>query len=219
MKGIKQINLMYKKHSPVKYLTPLNRRRIIFITFLITLFSQIIFADDKIVVEDLLKKKIDNIIAALGNKDLDDESKKGKVEDVINPIINFQLMSMLSLGREPWTSLTGEDQKRFVELFAKTIKETLISKILNYVDEKIIIEKSEKVSKKKINISTSIVSKDQNISVLYKFYLSGTNWKIYDVEIEDVSIMKNFKAQFSDNLQEMTAKELILKMEKSNLSK
>ncbi len=220
MKGIKHFESMYaKKRSPINFLTLKTVKRIIFVTLLITLFSQIALADDKIVVENLLKERIDKIIATLENKDLDNESKEEKIEDIINPIINFPLMSMLVLGKEAWTSLSGEDQKRFIELFAKTIEQTLISKILNFVDEKIIIEASDLASEKKVNISTAIVSKDKNIPVLYKFYRAGTGWKIYDVEIEGVSILKNFKAQFTDSLQEMTAKELIVKMEKSNSSR
>ncbi|MGD9158272.1 MAG: ABC transporter substrate-binding protein [Desulfobacteraceae bacterium] len=219
MKGIRHFESMYvKKRTPIKFLTLKTLKRIIYITFLVTVFSQIVIADDKIAVENLLKERIDNILDTLKNKDLDNESKEKNIEDIINPLINFHLMSMLVLGKEAWTSLPEEDQKRFVEVFAKTINETLISKILNYADEKIIIEKSDQASKKKVNISTYIVSKDKNIPVMFKFYRSGNGWNVYDVEIEGVSILKNFKAQFSDSLQEMTAKELIAKMEKSDLS-
>ena len=193
-------------------------KRVIFITLIISVFSQVILADEKVAVENLLKERIDNITAILKNKDLDNEGKKEKLEDVIKPMVNFPLMSMLVLGKEPWTSLVKEDQKRFVELFTKTIEETLLSKILNYADEEIIVESSEQISEKKINVSTSIASKEQKIPVLFKFYESENVWRFYDVEIDSVSILKNFKAQFSDSLQNMTAKELIAKMEKSNLS-
>ena len=220
MKGIRHTESIHmKKLSPANLLRLKDMKRIIFAALLFMVFSQIALADDTAVVESLLKEKIDNIMATLGNKDLDSNVKEKKIEEAIEPIINFPLMSMLVLGKEAWTSLADEDQKRFIELFGKTIKETLISKIQAYVDEKIIIEKSEQASEKKVNISTAIVSKDKNIPVVYKFYRAGKDWNIYDVEIEGVSILKNFKAQFTDNLQEMTAKELIVKMEKANLSK
>ena len=219
MKDIRHLYSMYKKKRlPIKYFTDITMKRVVFIALIMTVFTQVILADDKVAVENLLKERIDNIIATLANKDLDDTAKEEKIENVIKPMINFPLMSMLVLGKKTWTSLAEDDQKRFIELFSETIKQTLISKILAYVDEKIIIEASEQISEKKVNISTSIASKEKKIPVLYKFYQSGTEWKIYDVEIEDVSILKNFKAQFSDSLQEMTAKELIAKMEKSNLS-
>lgn len=220
MKDIGHLKSIYKKKQlPIKYFTDITMKRVVFITLIITVFSQIILADEKVAVENLLKERIDNLTATLKNKDLNDEGKKERLEDIIKPVINFPLMSMLVLGKEAWTSLAEEDQKRFIELFTNTIEETLLSKILNYADEDIVIDKSDRINEKKVNISTSIVSKEQKTTVLYKFYQSGSEWKIYDVEIEGVSILKNFKAQFTDSLQEMTAKELIAKMEKSNLSK
>ena len=217
MKDIRHFESMsMKKRSTIKLESPKIMKGIIFVTFLIFIFSQVTLADDKAVVQNLLKEKIDSIIATLKNKDLDDSGKKKGLEDIIKPIMNFNLMSMLVLGKEPWTSLAKEDQKRFIELFTGTIEETLLSKLLNYADEDIVIEASDQINKKKVNVSTSIVSKEQKTSVLYKFYQSGAEWKIYDVEIEGVSILKNFRAQFSDSLQDMTAKELISKMEKSN---
>ncbi len=220
MKDIRHFESMYeKKRSPINFLTFNTFKLIISVTFLVTVFSQTALADDKTDVENLLKERIDNIVAALENKDLANEIKEEKIENIIKPIINFPLMSMLVLGKEAWTSLPEKDQKRFVELFAKTIKQTLINKILNFVDEKVIIETSDLVSNKKVNVSISIVSKDKNIPILFKFYRSGNEWNIYDVEIEGVSILKNFKAQFTDSLQDMTAQELIVKMEKSDSSK
>ena len=220
MKGTGFFKSMHtKKRSPINFLTLKAIKRIVIVSFLMAVFSQTALADDKTAVESLLKERIDNIVATLKNNDLDSKGKEEKIEAVINPMINFPLMSMLVLGKEAWTSLPEKDQKRFVELFGNTIKETLISKIQGYVDEAIIIEKSDQANEKKINVSTSIVSKDKNIPVVYKFYRSGNEWKVYDVEIEGVSILKNFKAQFSDNLQEMTAQELIVKMEKSESSK
>ena len=219
MKSMRHFNSIYmNKRSPNIYLILKTMKRVIFITLIIAVFSQAVLADDKIVVKNLLKERIDNILATLKNKDLDDKTKEGRVEGVIKPMINFPLMSMLVLGKKPWTSLTKEDQKKFIELFTKTIKQTLLSKILAYGDEDIVIETSDQVSGKKVNVSTSIVSKEEKIPILFKFYQSGSEWKIYDVEIESVSILKNYKAQFKDSLQEMTAKELIVKMEKSNLS-
>ena len=208
-----------KKRSPINFLALRTLKRIILLSFIIAIFSQITFADDKIVVENLLKEKIDNIIVTLKNKDLNDESKEQKVEEVINPIINYPLMSMLVLGKENWKSLPEKDQKRFIELFAKTIKQTLISKILNFVDEEIIIDASDQAGKKKVNISTSIVTKEKKIPVMYMFYRSGNEWNIYDVEIEGVSIVRNFKAQYADKLEDMTPEELIARMEKSDSQK
>jgi len=201
-----------KKRLSTKSLTPKTIKPILFATFLIAVFSQIVLADDTNVVKNLLKERFDDIIAAMENKDLDDETKKGRIEDIIKPIFDFPLMTMLALGKASWTAMTKEDQERFSELFTKILKQAYFSKILAYVDEDIIIEESHQIDKK-VYIHTFIVSKDQKIPVLYKFYQSDTAWKIYDIEVEGVSLIQTYRSQFTESLQEMTAKALMVKME------
>jgi len=201
-----------KKRLSTKSLTPKTIKPILFATFLIAVFSQIVLADDTNVVKNLLKERFDDIIAVMENKDLDDETKKGRIEDIIKPIFDFPLMAMLALGKASWTAMTKEDQERFSELFTKILKQAYFSKILAYVDEDIIIEESHQIDKK-VYIHTFIVSKDQKIPVLYKFYQSDTAWKIYDIEVEGVSLIQTYRSQFTESLQEMTAKALMVKME------
>ena len=201
-----------KKRLSTKSLTPKTIKPILFATFLIAVFSQIVLADDTNVVKNLLKERFDDIIAVMENKDLDDETKKGRIEDIIKPIFDFPLMTMLALGKASWTAMTKEDQERFSELFTKILKQAYFSKILAYVDEDIIIEESHQIDKK-VYIHTFIVSKDQKIPVLYKFYQSDTAWKIYDIEVEGVSLIQTYRSQFTESLQEMTAKALMVKME------
>ncbi|MBW1695001.1 MAG: ABC transporter substrate-binding protein, partial [Deltaproteobacteria bacterium] len=68
--------------------------------------------------------------------------------------------------------------------------------------------------KNKIHIPTGLVSKDNSISMLYKFYKSNYGWKIYDVEIQGVSIVSTYRAQFKEVLGNGTIDDLLLKLEK-----
>jgi len=201
-----------KKRFSIKFLTLKAIKRIFFATLLVTVFSQIVLADDKNVVKHLLQERFDDIIAALENKDLDEETKKKRIEDIIKPIFDLPLMSKLALGRASWTAMAKEDQERFSELFTKILKQAYFSKILGYVDENIIIEEPDQVGEK-VYIPTFIVSKDQKTSVLWKFYQSDTGWKVYDIEVEGVSFIQTYRSQFTESLQEMTVKELMVKME------
>lgn len=202
-----------KKGLSIKFLTPKAIKRILFTTFFVAVFSQIVLADDTNVVKNLLKERFDDIIPTLENKDLDDETKKGIIEDIVKPIFDFPLMSKLALGRASWMAMAKEDQERFSELFTKILKQAYFSKILGYADEDIIIEGSDQVEKK-VYIFTFIVSKDEKTSVLWKFYQSDTGWKVYDIEVEGVSLIQTYRSQFTESLQEMTVKELMVKMEK-----
>lgn len=202
-----------KKRLTVKYLKTRTIKPVLFAALLAVFASQGVFADDRDDVRNLLQKKFDDMIGILKNRDLNAEIKKGKIEDIIKPVFDFTLMSKLSLGRGPWTAMTKEDQVSFSELFTKVFKEAYLDKILDYVDEEVIFEEYDQ-NGKKINISTFIVSRDTRISVLYKFYKSGSGWKIYDVEVEGVSYIQTYRSQFTESLKEITVKELMIKMEK-----
>ena len=67
----------------------------------------------------------------------------------------------------------------------------------------------------KIHIPTYLVSKDRKISILYKFYDSEPGWKVYDLEIQGVSIIRSYREQFDQILQKGTFEDLLAKMEKS----
>lgn len=196
-------------------------KRILFATFLVAVFSQIVIADDKNVVKNLLKERFDAISTALKNKDLNDKTKKGKIEDIIKPIFDFPTMSKLALGKAFWTSMTKEDQKIFSELFIIKFKQDYLCKIPSYVGEDIIIEepKPDQTNKKKINIPAFFVSKNQKIPVLFMFYKFKTGWKIYDVEVNSISLIQSYRSQFTECLQEGTVKELIVKIEKNITSR
>jgi phospholipid transport system substrate-binding protein len=82
-----------------------------------------------------------------------------------------------------------------------------------YTDEKIIFEAPAQV-KKKVRVPTQLVSKDRKTSILYKLYKPADDWKVYDLEIQGVSIIRSYRSQFGEVLQSGTIDDLLLKMEK-----
>ena len=175
--------------------------------------GQTVLAGDKYAVRDLVKSRIDAVMCVLERKDLDGDAKKDKISDIVQPIFDFSLMAKLALGRNYWSGLNIENKDRFTTLFTKLLKKAYLSKIDLYSDEKVIYEEPHQVAKK-IHIPTSLISKDKKISVLYKLYQSQTDWKIYDIEIQDVSLIRSYRSQFSESLQNGTIEELMTEMEK-----
>ena len=202
-----------KMQITIKPLTDKIINQILISVILAIFINQGVLADDMDDVKGLLQEKFDYIISMLENKDLDEETRKEKIEDIIRPMFDFPLMSKLSLGREPWTAMTNENQEKFIELFAHVFKHAYLSKILDYVDEDVIFGDNSKDGKK-ILISSFIVGENKKIQVLYKFYQSGKGWKIYDVEVEGVSYIQTYRSQFTESLKEITVEELMVKMEK-----
>ena len=128
-------------------------------------------------------------------------------------MFDFELMAKLSLGRKYWPDLSKEKRERFTELFVNRLRQSYLNKLTAYTDETVVYEPPLKVDAK-IHIPTYLVSKGNKIGMLYKFYQSSGQWKIYDIEIQGVSIIRSYQSQFKEILQNSTFDDLLLKMEK-----
>ncbi len=178
------------------------------------ILSQTVIANDKSAAEEILKSKLEVVILVLQKKELELEAKKKEIDEIVTPIFDFSLMAKLTLGRKFWPGLAKEKKERFTELFIKRLKESYLEELTRYTytDEKIVYNAPIQV-KKKIHIPTDLISKDNKISMLYKLYKSKYKWKIYDIEIEGVSIIKTYRSQFNQVLSSGTIDDLLIKLE------
>ncbi len=174
---------------------------------------QSVTAENKISAQELLKKNLDAVFVVLQRTDLAQETKQQQVVDIVTPMFDFDLMAKLTLGKEYWPDLTAEQKERFTQLFIKRLRTSYLNNLTLYTDEKVVYEPPVEI-KQKIHIPTYLVSKDKKISILYKFYESGNNWTIYDLEIQGVSIIRSYRSQFHEILQKETFEDLLGKMEK-----
>ena len=188
-------------------------RALLYAALSLLILSQPVIADDKIPAEDLLKSKLDSVFEVLQKEGLDQQAKDKAVVEIVTPMFDFALMARLSLGKKHWSGLTTEEKDRFTELFVNRLRQSYLNKLTTYTDEKIIYEPPVEV-KKKIHIPTSLISKGKKISMLYKLYPSNNTWKIYDVEIQGVSIIRSYRSQFKEILQKGTFDDLLKQMEK-----
>ncbi|MBW2251166.1 MAG: ABC transporter substrate-binding protein [Deltaproteobacteria bacterium] len=177
------------------------------------IFSQVAVADDKKDAEELLKGKLEQVISVLEKKTLNEEAKKKEIVEIVTPMFNFSLMSKLTLGKKHWPGLTKDQKEKFIELFTKRLKDSYLDKMMLYSDEK--IEYKEPVQiKKKVHIPTILTSKDNKISMLYKLYKSKQTWRIYDIEVQGVSLISTYRSQFDEILRNKTIDDLLVKLEK-----
>jgi len=172
-----------------------------------------IAAEEKGTAEEVLKSNLDAVFMVLQKKDLSPQAKNSEIVEIVTPMFDFQLMAKLSLGRQYWPDLSKENRERFTELFVIRLRESYLNKLTTYTDETVVYEQPVKVNGK-VQIPTSLISKGKKISMLYKFYQSSTQWKIYDIEIQGVSIIRSYQSQFNEILRNSTFDDLLLKMEK-----
>ena len=186
----------------------------LYAVFSLLLLSQAVTADDKSAAEEFLKSNLDAVFTILQKNDLSPQARNSEVVEIVTPMFDFPLMAQLSLGRKYWPDLTQDKKDRFTELFIKRLRQSYLDKLTTYTDEEIIYEPPVEV-KKKIHIPTSLISKGKKISMLYKFYNSNNNWKVYDIEIQGVSIIRSYRSQFREILQKGTFDDLLQRMQKS----
>ena len=174
--------------------------------------SQAVTAHEKSAAEEFLKSNLDAVFVILQNKDLSQQAKNSKVVETVTPMFDFKLMAKLSLGKKHWPGLSEEQRERFTELFIERLRGSYLDKLTTYTDEKVVYETPVAV-KKKVHVPTQLISKDKKISMLYKLYPSSNSWKIYDIEIEGVSIIRSYRSQFNEILQKGTVDDILQKME------
>ena len=169
-------------------------------------------ADNSQEVQAMLKKRLDSVLVVLQKKELSFEAKKAEVSNIVTPLFDFPLMAKLTLGRKHWPAMTRQQQEKFTALFVELLKQTYLERISLYTDEQVVFKNAAEVNRK-VHIQTDLVSKGDNISMLYKFYLAGDGWKIYDLEIQGVSLIVSYRNQFDQILSTGTIDDLIQQLE------
>lgn len=187
-------------------------KRLLCSVFILLVMTQTVGADDRDVAKELLENRVDAAIAVLQKNDLDQQEKNKQIIDIVTPLFDFPLMAKLSLGRKYWPGLIEEKRQRFIDLFTKRLKGSYLDKLTLYTDEKVVF-KTPVQEKRKIQIPTELISKNNTISMLYKLHESTNSWLIYDIEIQGVSIISTYRSQFDQVLSKGTIDELLTKLE------
>jgi phospholipid transport system substrate-binding protein len=163
---------------------------------------------------ELVHAKLNAVITVIQSKELDQTLKEKIIDKIISPVFDFELMSKLVLGRTHWSRLAPTEQKKFTEMFTERLKSSYLEKITLYKDEKVQLAPAVP-QKMGIYISMEVLSDSNKVAVLYKLRKAENWWKIYDVEVQGVSILLTYRSQFDDILRRGTVKDLFTQLEKS----
>ena len=164
--------------------------------------------------EKLMRVKWDAIVKVLQNDKFDKAAKIKHIDKIIDPLFDFPLMAKLALGREHWPKLNAAQREKFSKLFVKLLKETYREKISLYTNEELLFKPPLKKTKTVIQIPAELMYKDKKVTMLYKLRKLEKRWKIYDVEIQGVSVLLTYRSQFDDILSNSTVEDLLSRLEK-----
>jgi phospholipid transport system substrate-binding protein len=162
-------------------------------------------------VRELLKVNIDAVMVLLKDPSLDKANRNKKIIDIITPVFDYQTMAKLSLGKKYWPKLSAEKQAAFSNLFIERLQKSYLDKLDLYSNEEILYGDPQEKGKQ-VHQPTTLIYKDSRIEMLYKFYRSAEEWKIYDVEIGGVSVIQTYRSQFDGVLSDGTIDDLLEKL-------
>jgi len=165
-------------------------------------------------VTDGLKSTIDRVITIVTDPKYkeDSEARRKKLRTVINPKFNYVEMGKRSLSHE-WKKLTPKQRKEFVTLFEKLLENSYAAKIESYHDEQINYL-DEIIKGKYAMVKTQVVRKAEAVGVDYKLLKTNDQWQVYDFIIEGVSMIRNYRSQFSKIIRKDSFQALLDKMSK-----
>lgn len=169
---------------------------------------------------DLVKQTIDNGLRvlkdpALAGKDKTPERRKRLWEE-IRSIFHMEEMAKRSLGRN-WKERTPEEREEYVELFTVLVKNTYLKNTDTYSGEKVVLlNESQEEGYHKVQ-TKFVTSAAKEIAVDFSLINNNGKLQIYDVNIEGVSLVNNYRSQFNDFLLKSPFKELVKNMREKTL--
>jgi len=184
---------------------------IIFLLILVPVTTKAVDSGPKV----QLKASIDTLLKVLRDKSLqgveNSDIRRERIAEVVFTQFNMRRMAKLSLGRG-WRKLSEAEREHFVGLFQKMLAKSYVATIDGYSGEKISYIK-EIIKGDRAEVRTLVIGSAKEISLTYKLKLDADRWLIYDVIIENVSLVRNYRSQFDPIMKKEGFDGLVKRME------
>jgi len=164
---------------------------------------------------DQIKSTVDKAVAVLRDPKYKAAARTKERRDQLKQILfarfDFAEMAKRSLGAN-WRRRTPAEQEEFIRLFTDVLERAYADIIESYTDEKIVYI-NERVEAEYADVNSKILtSRGQEYTLNYKAHLVGNEWKIYDVVAENISLVNNYRSQFTRVISRESYEELVRRL-------
>ncbi len=208
-------------HSQADTIMKITLIGAIILLFAMAIFSSAAQAGDKPMPNELVENTTEEMLAAL-RKDKGLISQQPAhiyqlADEIVLPHFDFNYMSALALGKH-WRRATEEQKQRFPQEFRSLLLRTYATALNEYTDEKVVyLPMRVNMSKGDVTINTEIHRQaGPVIPVSYHLHEKNGEWKVYDIKIEGISLVANYRSTFSHEIRRGGMDRLISKMAKKN---
>ena len=164
-----------------------------------------------------VKKTVDEVVRIVADKEMkkNDVKRRQALKKAISVIFDYSEMAKRSLGKH-WNTRTAAEKKQFAELFATLLENSYAGKIESYNNEKIVYIK-EILEEDHAEIKSKVITAARDEFTLdYRMFKHEGKWMVYDVVIEGVSLISNYRSQFNKIITANGYDKLVKKLQSKN---
>lgn len=198
----------------------MTARRLFFLILCFCFFSGMPIVQASLGPTEELKPTLNKIIDVLTDSTLSGKQHKGerraKIMAIATKGFDFPEMARLVLGRT-WNTIDQQQKIYFEQLFTKLLENTYIGKLESYSGQEVKFQ-GERIKGDKAKVSTVVDNEGVEIPVHYVMLHKESSWKVYDINIEGVSLVRNFREQFKSILRKKKFAGLVKVLEEKNAS-
>jgi len=152
---------------------------------------------------EAVKRNVNEVLDVLRDPSLKTESakkvKKEKIQAIAEQMFDFAELSKRTLAKN-WSRFDSGQQKEFISLYTALLRDTYTNKIMTYTDEKIVFDKEVELTGNTFEVRSTVLANAGNVPIYYRVILKDGSWRVYDVVIEGVSLVNNYRSQFREIL-------------------
>ena len=172
---------------------------------------------------DTVKTQVMGVIDILRDPSLKGEAgkkaKRDRVRAASDKMFDFTELSKRTLGQN-WNKLSTEQRKDFVDLYKNLLSDTYEERIMAYSDEKVNFTKEVPLTEKTVEVQSAVVTKTAETPIFYRMIKKETGeWRVYDVVIEGVSLVSNYRTQFREIMANNPPEALLDALRKKTIKK
>lgn len=186
-------------------------------------FASLAFGLELNQIQTAMEQNIQKTLAILqknaANNPQDSKAANAQIEQIaqeifamFDSIFDYKLMAQLSLSQN-YKTLTKEQQDQYNQAFEQNLKRSFTDKLRLYKDEEMQVVGGEQTKNNRYNLKTSMVLDGKLNYIIFKFYDSKGDWRIYDVDILGISVVQTYRSQFNDILTNADFQTLLAKLQ------
>jgi phospholipid transport system substrate-binding protein len=148
---------------------------------------------------ETIQTQVNRVLDVLKNPGEAKAVKEKKILSIVDEFFDYPELSRRTLANH-WKAFSPEQQKEFTSLFGKLLANVYMDRIMQYTNEKVVFSKETKLSDDTVEVQSEIVTQTKSVPLNYRMISRAGEWKVFDVVVEGVSLVMNYRSQFREIL-------------------